>query len=406
MSLENIIGSRSKISILDVLFSDPDRGYTLWKLSKDSGVPYSVVHRDIIHLKDTDFIAVERKANKCIVMLNKEHEMFSRIRNLFAGSAAAPVKLFKSKEALIIVHHNADPDALGSAVALARGLSQGGMKCEIVAPDGISRQSKAVLQKYPYPVSETISSYPDLVFVLDTSSYSQIGNISIPASSKVVVIDHHARGAIAKRADMKLIDSSAHSTGVLVYDLFVRSGIRITSEIAFFLLVAIVADTAFLRLVDSRDLRIVSILMENASLDDVISTLSVKIELSQRIAMSKAVVRSKIYQVGRLIVVFSRAGSFESAIARSMINSFADIAIIENVKDNNVRISARARSHLAGTINLVSLLKPIRPVIRGDAGGHVTAASANGSDSSRISDVRRILLDGISLKLKARPKQI
>ncbi|MBW6451933.1 MAG: DHH family phosphoesterase [DPANN group archaeon] len=406
MSFENIIGSKSKISILTLLFSDIAVGYTFLKLSKVSGVPYSVVHRDMKLLKAENFVILKRVGNKCIVTLNNDHIDFEKIKYLFEKKVSVLKKLFKSEKGLIFVHHNADPDAVGSAIALARGLAQGGLKCDIVALDGLSKQSKAVLTKYPYPILETVESFPDLVFILDTSSYEQINNIEIPETSKVVVIDHHTRGTIAKRADLKLIDTEAHATGILVYDLLKSSGVKITAEIAFFLLVAIVADTSFLRLVNSKDLKIVSHLMEYTSLDDVISILSVKVDLSQRIAISKAVARSKVYRFDRLIVVLSKVGSFESAVARTFVNSFADIAIVENVHSGSVRISGRARTHLADKINLATIFKSIGPLIKGNAGGHVTAASANGTDDSKMYEVRAQLFDKISKIFKVAPKQI
>lgn len=406
MDIENIIGSRSKIIILRALFSSEETKYTIFGISKLAKVPYSVAYRDIRELTAENFVYIAKDGKKNAVFLNKEHEHYSIIQALFSKQPAVQKKTFKSKEALILIHHNADPDAVGSAVALSRGLSQSGIKCEIAAPEGISKQSREVLSKYPYPISETVIRFPELVVVLDTSSREQIGNLTIPESSKIVVIDHHAPGNMSDSADFKLIDTNAHSTGILVYDFLISSGMKITSEIAFFLLVAIVADTAFLRLVNSRDLLVVSKLMEKASLDEVISILSIKTSFSERIANAKALSRADIYRIDERIVVFSSAGSFESGIARSIVNSFADIAVIANIKPNDVRISGRMRSHMAKFMDLAAIFKNIGPLIGGSAGGHATAASANGSNDANIKKVREMLLSEISKNLGSSPKRL
>ncbi len=319
--------------------------------------------------------------------------------------------LIAHKSATIIVHHNADPDAIGSAIALSRGLAQLGVSSEVCAPFGISAQSKSILAKYPFPVSESQKiEFKDLVFLADTSTPEQIGNIKIPESSELVVIDHHEPGAFFAAAKYRFAEKESHATAFIVFDLFKNLGVKITSEIAFFLLAGIVADTAFLRMVNSRDLKTAAELLEiiGDDIDMVYSAISMPEDISERIAKFKSFKRMNAYRLGDTIVAFSHAGSFESQAALAFVKSGADIAFVENIdeKKPEYRISGRLRTHLVGKIDLSKLMKCIESMIHGSAGGHPSAASANGKNTKNGKKVEDALLQALEKELGAKRKQI
>lgn len=395
--LEEIIGSKSKIKILRFLVKNPANLYSIRSISLSSDVPYSVTHRDINEFFKLGIILTEN--NK--IRLNINSQWHQKLKEIFTEKQVAQKQLntaklermlAKNKEALFILHHNADPDTVGSSIAFCRGLAQLGIKTRIMAPQGISKQSKSVLDRYPYPIEESIEKFPKLVFILDTSSPEQI-NTEIPESSKLVIIDHHIEGELAKGASAAIIDSDAHSTAFIAYRALQKLGVEITKEIAFFLLVGIIADTNYLRLVNKNELQIVVELLDFFELEEVYVALSTPEDISKRIAKLKASQRMEFHIVKDLIVAFSRSGSFESSAALGLIKSGADIAIVENIQKNEIRISARERQYLKSKINLVKILKKIEPLIDGHAGGHVTAASANGKNVS--ADIRKVLLDEV-----------
>ncbi len=407
--LENIIGSKSKISILRILFRCGTKGITIRQLAMKSTTPYSVAYRDIELLEAEGFIKVRKKGRNNIVMLNADHEKYRKVSQLFSSDEKEvnrPKKMFRNDEALIIIHHNADPDAVGSAIAIARGFSQSNMKCDIFAPGGLSAQSKRLLAKYPYPILKKIEKYPSLVFILDTSSPEQIENIVIPQSCKKILIDHHTPGKLSDIADMKIIDPSAHSTAVLVYDLLISAGITMTAEIAFFLMAAIVADTGFFRLVDKRDINVIKELIEYVDMDNVFAALSTQVNYDEKMARMHSMQCSKTYTIDGKIVVFTEASSFESKIANFLMGSFADIAIVENISKTDVRISARARRYLDGKIDLSLLFKGIGKDIGGGGGGHSTVASANGSETDKIDIAREKIKVYIESTFRNKLKQL
>jgi nanoRNase/pAp phosphatase (c-di-AMP/oligoRNAs hydrolase) len=404
MNLGKIIGSKSKIKLLKVLFSDSTREYTIRQLALKSKVPYSVTYIDIKEFLKMRLIL--KKKNK--INLNTKNEGYELLKTLFVKKEIQLKKLRKElsgRETLIITHHNADPDSLGSAISLARGLYQLKTKSRIFAPGGISRQSKLLLKRYPYPVEYNIKKFPELVFTIDVASPEQINNIEIPKKSRLIAIDHHELGEITKKADIKFLDKDAHSSSVLVYELLKKLNIKITKEIAFFLLVGIVTDTSFFRIADKRDINIVNNLLNYVNLEEVFIALSNPEEISEKIAKLKAMKRLEIYRLNNKLLVFSKVSSYESSVASSLIKMGADVAFVENVRKNETRISARARRYLKGRINLVEILGKIEGLIGGHAGGHSLAASANGRNTENSRNIRGEIIKEFERKFRIKAKK-
>lgn len=291
--------------------------------------------------------------------------------------------------ATIIVHHNADPDAIGSAIALARGLSQLKLRSTVLAPADISRQSMALLSKYPYPI-EKDAKPGHFVFIIDSSSPEQIP-VEIPEKSTVVLLDHHEVGALAKRADVALIEPESRSTASIVLSVLRCLGVELTKEIRFFIVSGIIADTGFLRHATRGNLKAVLELTEDIELEAVFSALAVPEELSERIAKLQSAKRLELYRAGDFLVAYSNIGSFESQAALSLIKGGADIAVVFNIKKSEIRISGRMRQSMPQKIDLAQAFMKISTVINGGAGGHRTAASANGKDTKSMDAAKNVL---------------
>jgi len=315
------------------------------------------------------------------------------------------------KSATILVHHNADPDAVGSAIALARGLSQLGVSSEVCAPLGISLQSRNILAQYPYPVKEGNDvRFQKLVFIVDTSTPEQTGNLALPNDAAVVILDHHEEGKLFERANFRFLKKESHATAFIVFELLGALNLKITADVALFLLCGIVADTGFLRMVTAKELKAVAELLEIAGieLEGIYGALSVREDISERIAKLKAMKRMKAFRLGDVIVAFAASGSFESQAALSICKQGADIAFVENVdsKKQEYRISGRMKQHLTGKIDLSKLIKAVEPIIEGSAGGHPTAASANGKNTKSSAKVESKLLEVLEKSLGQKRKQL
>ncbi len=309
-----------------------------------------------------------------------------------------------NRRATVIVHHNADPDAIGSAVALAQALSQFKVKCTVLAPADISRQSMAILSKYPYPIQEK-AELESLVFIVDSSSKEQVP-VDIPKECSVVLIDHHRPGNLAKIADISIVDSTSHSTAGLVLSVLKELGANLTREIRFFLLTGLVADTAFLRKASRNDLKKAVELSEDIELSDVFSALSAEEEVSERIAKLQSAKRLELYRINDFLIAFSHIGSFESRSALSLVKSGADIAIVFNLQKKELRLSGRMRSSVPERLDLARVFRSLDKIIEGGGGGHRTAASANGKNTKSISAAKYNLLSYFEKILAKKAKKI
>ena len=91
----------------------------------------------------------------------------------------------------------------------------------------------------------------DLVIICDTNSYVQLPEFADwlreykSKDGKVLVIDHHITND--GLGDVELVDVKAAACGEIVYDFIASAGIKITSQVAEALFVAIASDTGWFR---------------------------------------------------------------------------------------------------------------------------------------------------------------
>ena len=113
---------------------------------------------------------------------------------------------------VVLLHGNADPDALGSAFAMQQAFGD----IVIAAPGGMDRVSKVVANKLSIEVLEKVDVTEfDLVAAVDSSSPEQLG---VTGSLVSVVIDHHAPTG-AWTGPLHFIDESRRSCAEIVLDL-------------------------------------------------------------------------------------------------------------------------------------------------------------------------------------------
>lgn len=410
MDNEMLLGSKTKIRILSTLFKNQNKQYTIRQLSLDADVSYASAYEDIkeflsLHiLKDVD--------GK--VVLDRETEEYEKIRGIFQTGIAVSNRLLSELEPLadmlkqqksvtIALHHNADPDSLGSGVALAMGLRQFSIAAEVVAPNGISKQSKAVLSKYPFTVKEKSSRPNGVLVVVDASSREQLGELKTDGY-ELLLVDHHEKGDLFELAKMKVVDTSASSTCILMLKLLQVLDVRMTEEIATFLLGGMMTDTGFLRMAGNEDLLAIQSLLGKRKVQEIMDLVSIEEDISERMAKLKAAKRGDYYKAGNKLIAFSHVGSFEASAALTLVRSGSDAAFVFNVDKGEIRISGRARPSFGH--NLADILRNLDPIIDGHAGGHNTAASANGKNGRSEQDAKRMLIKRLEELLGTRLERL
>jgi len=294
-----------------------------------------------------------------------------------------------ARHIVLLGHHNADPDAIGAAFALA-GLLQRlrpRLKVEVAAAEGPSRLSKHLLSVMPIKLTrEPHIEEADAIILLDTNTTQQLNNwrVRVEASkSPIIVIDHHANHPeMERQATLCISDENASSTCEIIYSFFMDMNVRFTKTEAKLLFLGIAFDTRHFILANSTTLKIAADLIDSGvNAQDALSLLSLPMEASERIARLKASKRVKLLKVGEWIVVFSRVGAYQASAARALISLGAHVAIVAGIKSGSLRISMRSSQDFYNTTGMHlgrELAKPLGEYVNGKGGGHAISAGANG----------------------------
>jgi len=285
------------------------------------------------------------------------------------------VRLFleKSRKLLILCHSNADPDALGGAIALRRELvdKQIDIRC-----DGVSRPAKRMLDVLGETILEgPLEREPDSILVLDTSNPELLGCCKdfLELTGNIALVDHHATCSFDAVASFR---EARTSNAELVWELIGKSGDTVSRKA---LLSGILADTGHLKF-SNRDTfgSIYEMLDDDIVFEDIFTMLHDDHDPSKVVALMKALQRMRVKKVKEYMIVKTNIGSHESFIAKNIMALGADVVIIVNDKKGE-RIVARAKKEaIEKGVDLSSLMSDIGKKYGGEGGGHPPAAGILG----------------------------
>jgi nanoRNase/pAp phosphatase (c-di-AMP/oligoRNAs hydrolase) len=293
------------------------------------------------------------------------------------------------KRIVLLCHHNADPDAICSAYALASLIK----KCkpqvdiEIGAAQGISRLSKHILKYLPINVEvQPNVENADLLMLLDTNTIQQLNNLAekVKASkAPLIVIDHHAaHPETEKMAKLCITDENVSSTCEIIYNFYKQSGVKIGENEAKALFLGIAFDTRHFVLANSSTLKTIAELIDTGvNAQEALAVLSLPMDFSERVARLKACKRAKLFKIGDWIVALSHVSAFQASAARAIIDLGAHVAVVAGQKNESLEISLRCTRefHEKTGIHLGrDIAKPLGEYLNGMGGGHSTAAGVNG----------------------------
>ena len=274
------------------------------------------------------------------------------------------------RNVLYLCHRNADPDAIGSAFALAEAF--GGA---VGAADDLSRTGKELSDAIGADVLiDPVAEDWDLIVVVDTSIRLQLGRISL---SRYGLVDHHQDEGLLEGAEF-YIQRPAKSTAEIVWKILKDNGRKPSREMALGLLAGIISDTGRFKRASAESFLAASELLEAGGFDydEALQALSIAPDISQRIAVLKAASRARIERQGEWLIASSRANSFEGSAASALIDLGADVAFVAGRHSGRVRISARSsRKAVKAGLNLNQIMGEIGRDHDGDGGGHSSAAS-------------------------------
>ncbi|MCL2549935.1 MAG: DHHA1 domain-containing protein [Methanimicrococcus sp.] len=280
-------------------------------------------------------------------------------------------RLLDYRNILYICHRNADPDAIGSAFALAEAI--GGT---IGVVDECNRVAVNLIDKLEIPIAlcPDPNDY-DMTVVVDTSTRGQLNDLKL---EKFCLIDHHATTALLEDAEF-FIHEDTTSTVEIIFRILNTAGIPISEKMGLAMITGIITDTGHLKHANSNTFKTLSEIMDVSGVD-YFGALELMAatpqDISIRIAMLKAAMRCKLERVGDCLIATTHVSSYGGAAASMLTNIGADIAFVGSVKDDSsVRVSGRAKRDmiLSGT-NLGKLMEDVSEKYNGTGGGHSGAA--------------------------------
>lgn len=282
----------------------------------------------------------------------------------------------------ILVHNNADVDAIGSAYALYRCFPD----CTICACGGIDYVANAFAEKLSIPLIDTYDPEDyDLTVVVDTSS-PELLEVDVPKGS--IVIDHHI--CTDKWKDMRFFcDSDIVSCCEIVAEIIREAGFNIDKDTGLALLGGMLTDGGHFQFAKSNTLRNFAEIMDESkvAMDEAMSTTHAEVRMSERVAVLKTIERVKFERVGDMLVASAVGSSFEASACRAIMCAGADVVFVGTQREEFFRISSRATQEMVRRgVNLSEAVQNIGTDIDCDGGGHIGAAGISG-----IGDVEAVL---------------
>jgi nanoRNase/pAp phosphatase (c-di-AMP/oligoRNAs hydrolase) len=312
---------------------------------------------------------------------------FTQITNLLNTADA--------KSVVLLLHHNADPDAICSAYALASLLkhTRPEMEVEIGAAHGISRLSRHLLQYIPVEVkTQPNVEKADVIVLLDTNTIQQLDDLAQrvkDSKAPVIVIDHHASHPETEQfARICITTEEASSTCEIIYDFYKQAGVNLGKNEAKALFLGTACDTRHFILASSTTLKNIAEMIDaGVNVQETLSLLSLPMDFSERVARLKASKRTRLFKIGEWIVALSHVSAYQASAARAMIELGAHVAAVAGERKGSLEVSLRSSSEFykqTGTHLGRDIAKPLGEYLHGMGGGHSTAAGVNGEGDVEI----------------------
>jgi phosphoesterase RecJ-like protein len=291
---------------------------------------------------------------------------------------------------LLLCHHNADPDAICSAYAFQGLLAKvrPNVTAEIGIGQGISRLSKHILKHIPMTVNlQPNVEKADAIVLLDTNTTQQLGPLServAKTQAPIIVIDHHAAHPATERiAKLCITDEEASSTCEIIYDFYRQVNTKPGLNEAKALFLGITFDTRHFVLAKTSTFKTISELSDiGVNPQEELSSLTLPMDFSERVARMKACRRAKLIKIENWIIALSHVSAYQASAARALVDLGAHLAAVAGQKNEKIEISLRCTrefNQVTGIHLGRDIAKPLGEYLQGMGGGHATAAGVNGT---------------------------
>ncbi|MEK9132769.1 MAG: DHH family phosphoesterase [Patescibacteria group bacterium] len=150
-----------------------------------------------------------------------------------------------AKRILLVSHKRPDGDTLGASLALHFGLTQMGKKTVLACIDDIPQRLRFLPKSEEFVREFNLSQF-DLIIISDAGAYHMTGFHEkypefLSKQIPIINIDHHASNE--GFGTVNIVDASASSASVLVWQVLKALNTKLTKEIGICLLAGIYNDT-------------------------------------------------------------------------------------------------------------------------------------------------------------------
>lgn len=147
-----------------------------------------------------------------------------------------------SERILLVAHSSPDGDTSGSVLAFKSYLDSIGKKVDIACVDPFPKFLENITTiRFLHPSHIDFSSYDAIIGCdsVERGFHKLLPEVGEKTVS--IILDHHPDITIA--ADVVIVDASYSSTCELLYDYFENTDVKISQQMATFLLIGILSDT-------------------------------------------------------------------------------------------------------------------------------------------------------------------
>ncbi len=336
---------------------------------------------------------------------------FRYVSNVTVEDIAERIRAAES--ILILTHHKPDGDALGTSLALHRGLETIGIRSGIILSGPIDPNLLAMttpedrLERLENIGSLNDRPEPSLVLVVDTGAWTQleaVGEWLRSRTDRIIGVDHHARGGSV--AGERIVDTSCASATQAMVPLLDALGVDLSSNrIAEALFLGLATDTGWFRFSSAGPevYRLAARLMEcGARKDDIYARIEQNASPSRFAMVARALGSLRFIDHGAVAVMklgledFAETGASLEELA-GIVNTPLEIGsvrasiLLTQAEAGRTKVSFRSKPPVGSG----SFIDVNELAARFGGGGHVHAAGAriDGDLDEAFNEIERKLDD-------------
>lgn len=261
------------------------------------------------------------------------------------------LKKSKNKKVSILIHDDADADALGAGYVLSR--ITGG---QVIVPRDISEHGKELMEQIGFDVQAGPADLrEDLVIIADTADMQQLPGIKL---DQYAVIDHHSGNKLLEKARAyyhKRVDSTCQ----MVFELLRELEHPLDQKMALSLAAGILGDTIYLEKAANPTIILLGEILEQGGINfkKALEVLRVSRKLSREIKLRAAIEAELFWLRGKLLVLTRTQPDYVYYVAMMLIELGADLAMVLSQSGEDISIRLVQSPQLEEEIDLLAIMK-------------------------------------------------